>query len=73
MFSAEVEKRSKEHENQRQESERLALRKKDVRRNVHKYDRRGGGRTKVRCPAVNGVGHTVRERTLYRPAEEDED
>ena len=49
MFSAELCKRANERESQRKESERLALKNKEVRRKVQKYDRRRGGRTKVRA------------------------
>ena len=48
MFSAERLERAKERESQREESERLALKKKEVKRKVGKYDRRPAGNTKVR-------------------------
>ena len=48
MYSVEAEKRKKKREAERKEHEQLALKKKDVRRKVKKYDRlHGYSKTKV--------------------------
>lgn len=48
MYSAEAEEKKCRDEDQSKECEQLALKKKDVRRNVRKYDRlQGIGKSKV--------------------------
>ena len=50
MYSTEVHEKNKRREEEENERERLALKKKDVRRKVRKYDRRQGrGKTEVCC------------------------
>ena len=50
MFSSEGDQKRKEREEKREEDERFALKNKDVRRKVRKYDRRDGrSKAKVRA------------------------
>ena len=54
MYSAKVEEMRREREEERKECERLALKNKDVRRKVQKYDRCvGNSKTKVGTNHMN--------------------
>ena len=54
MYSEESEKRREGREEERKEREQLALKKKDVRRKVRKYDRlQGTSKAKVRVTAYS--------------------